>query len=160
MLSDVFHNVGYKDAAIPQDEPCQEIHLNIFERLSRALPGTKMSFLLIKVVIIGFLLLATVYISSLVQTSIDCTSEASVFSWEGNSYPLPYSCLENPMHRGAWQAAVHIVAQSQTWLKWLSSRSFFLGIKVLVPKVQSSSNKLKFIFFSFFPFIPTMGSRN
>ena len=114
-------------------------------------------FLLIKEVIIGFLLLATVYISSLVQTSIDCTSEASMFSWEGNSYPLQYSCLENPMHRGAWQAAVHRVAQSQTWLKWLSSRSVFLGMKVLTAKVQSSSNKLKFIFFLLFPFYPYNG---
>ena len=26
---------------------------------------------------------------------------------EGNGYPLQYSCLENPMHRGAWQATVH-----------------------------------------------------
>ena len=28
--------------------------------------------------------------------------------------------LENPMDRGAWQATVHSIAQSQTWLKWLS----------------------------------------
>ena len=28
--------------------------------------------------------------------------------------PLRYSCLENPMDRGAWQAAVHRVAKSQT----------------------------------------------
>ena len=26
---------------------------------------------------------------------------------EGNGNPLQYSCLENPMDRGAWQAAVH-----------------------------------------------------
>ena len=38
---------------------------------------------------------------------------------EGNSNPLPsqwqpkYSCLENPMDRGAWQAAVHRVTKSQ-----------------------------------------------
>ena len=32
----------------------------------------------------------------------------------------PYSCLENPMDRGAWWAIVHGVAQSQTLLKWLS----------------------------------------
>ena len=31
-----------------------------------------------------------------------------------------YSCLENPMGRGAWQALVHGVAESQTWLKQLS----------------------------------------
>ena len=33
---------------------------------------------------------------------------------EGNGYPLQYSCLENPMDRGAWQAVVHGVAKSQT----------------------------------------------
>ena len=29
---------------------------------------------------------------------------------EWNGYPLQYSCLENPMDRGAWQATVHGVA--------------------------------------------------
>ena len=32
----------------------------------------------------------------------------------GNGNPLQYSCLENPMDRGAWQATVHGVAKSQT----------------------------------------------
>ena len=31
--------------------------------------------------------------------------------------PLQYSCLENPMDRGAWWATVHGVTQSQAWLK-------------------------------------------
>ena len=35
---------------------------------------------------------------------------------EGNGTPLQYSCLENPMDRGAWWAAVHGVAKSWTWL--------------------------------------------
>ena len=35
---------------------------------------------------------------------------------EGNGTPLQYSCLENPMDRGAWWAAVHGVARSQTRL--------------------------------------------
>ena len=35
---------------------------------------------------------------------------------EGNGNPLPYSCLENPMDGGAWWAAVHGVARSQTRL--------------------------------------------
>ena len=39
---------------------------------------------------------------------------------EGNCYPLQYSCLENPMGRGAWQAIVHKLAKSLTGLKWLS----------------------------------------
>ena len=36
---------------------------------------------------------------------------------------LQYSCLENPMDRGAWQATVHRVAKSQTQLKQLSSHA-------------------------------------
>ena len=31
----------------------------------------------------------------------------------GNCYPLQYSCLENPMERGAWQATVHGVARGR-----------------------------------------------
>ena len=33
---------------------------------------------------------------------------------EGNGNPLLYSCLENPMDRGAWWATVHRVSKSQT----------------------------------------------
>ena len=33
---------------------------------------------------------------------------------EGNGNALQYSCLENPMERGAWWAIVHGVAKSQT----------------------------------------------
>ena len=33
---------------------------------------------------------------------------------EGNDNPLQYSCLENPMERGTWQATVHRVAKSWT----------------------------------------------
>ena len=35
---------------------------------------------------------------------------------EGNGTPLQYPCLENPMGEGAWWAAVHGVARSQTRL--------------------------------------------
>ena len=35
---------------------------------------------------------------------------------EGSGNPLQYSCLENPMHRGAWQVTVHGVTKSQTRL--------------------------------------------
>ena len=39
---------------------------------------------------------------------------------EGNGNPLQYSCLENPVDRRAWWAAVHGVTQSQTRLTRLS----------------------------------------
>ena len=35
----------------------------------------------------------------------------------GHSNPLQYSCLENPMDKGDWQATVHSVTKSQTRLK-------------------------------------------
>ena len=38
----------------------------------------------------------------------------------GNSNPLQYSCLENPMDKGAWQATVYRVTKSQTQLEGLS----------------------------------------
>ena len=52
-------------------------------------------------------------------TSLSCIGE-------GNGNPLQCSRLENPRDGGAWWAAVYGVAQSQTRLKWLSSR-IFLG---------------------------------
>ena len=39
--------------------------------------------------------------------------------------PFQYSCLENSMDRGAWQAAVHRVAKGQTRLKRLSVHTTF-----------------------------------
>ena len=42
---------------------------------------------------------------------------------EGNGNPLQYSCLENPVDRGAWRAAVQRVAQSRARLKRLRSSS-------------------------------------
>ena len=38
----------------------------------------------------------------------------------GHGNPLQYSCLENPMKRGAWCATVRRVWQSRRWPKWLS----------------------------------------
>ena len=47
--------------------------------------------------------------------------------WRKHGNPLQYSCLENPMDRGAcsWLgSSVHGVAQSQTWLKGLSTHAY------------------------------------
>ena len=38
------------------------------------------------------------------------------FPRAGNSKPIQYSCLGNPMDREAWWATVHGVAKSGTWL--------------------------------------------
>ena len=47
----------------------------------------------------------------------------------GHDNPLQYSCLENPMDKGAWRATVHGVTESQTRLKWLSTH-----MHILTPK--------------------------
>ena len=40
--------------------------------------------------------------------------ESGRYPGEGNGNPPQYSCLENPMGKGAWWAIVHGVAKSQT----------------------------------------------
>ena len=40
------------------------------------------------------------------------------FPGEGNGYPLQYSCLENPTHRGTW-GLQSMASQSQTWLSYV-----------------------------------------
>ena len=48
---------------------------------------------------------------------------------EGNGTPLQYSCLENPMDRGAWWAAVHGVAKSRTRLSDFTFTSHFYALE-------------------------------
>ena len=43
--------------------------------------------------------------------------ESQTLYGEGNGNPLQYSCLENPMDGGTWQAAVQRVAKSRTRLR-------------------------------------------
>ena len=43
---------------------------------------------------------------------------------EGHGNPLQYSCLKNPMDRGAWWFTVHGVAKSQTQLKKRSTKAY------------------------------------
>ena len=47
---------------------------------------------------------------------INIISMLYVIYGEGNGNPLQYSCLENPMDRGAWWAVVHGVTKSRTQL--------------------------------------------
>ena len=45
---------------------------------------------------------------------------------EGNGNPLQYSCLENPMDRGAWRAIVRGVPKSQTGLSMQARTEFMI----------------------------------
>ena len=44
----------------------------------------------------------------------------------GHGNSLQYSCLENPIDRGAWQVTVRRVIKSWTWLKWLNMNTGFI----------------------------------
>ena len=63
--------------------------------------------------------------------------------------PLQYSCPENPMDRGAWQAVVHRVTKSQRGLKWLNNtafssqgkNSFYSGLMLVSPHWSDPKGK-------------------
>ena len=58
---------------------------------------------------------------------------------EGNGTPLQYSCLENPMDRGAWKAAVHGVAEGRTRL---SNFTFTFHFHALEKEMATHSSVL------------------
>ena len=58
--------------------------------------------------------------SLFIGSGMRSTGPSGVQVREGNGTPLQYSCLENPMDGGAWWAAVHGVAKSQTRLSDLT----------------------------------------
>ena len=49
----------------------------------------------------------------------------------GHDNPLQYSCLENPMDKGAWRATIHRVEKRQTYLKQQSMHACMCGTEVL-----------------------------
>ena len=62
-----------------------------------------------------------------------------IYLGEGNGTPLQYSCLENPMDGGAWQAAVHVVAKS--WTR-LSDFTFTFHFHALEKEMATHSSVL------------------
>ena len=70
----------------------------------------------------------------------------------GHSNSLQYSCLENHMGRRAWQAAVHRVLQSWTWLKPLSTPTILYVLILflaLCPNFKRKSDIPSQLFFIF-----------
>ena len=82
----------------------------------------------------------------------------------GNGNLLQYSCLENPMDRGAWWATVCGVTESQTWLSgcgWAQHiltavRRSLIGVSICIYLIMSNVGKLfmslldMYMFFFFF----------
>ena len=57
--------------------------------------------------------------------------------WRRAWQPTPYSCLENPMDRGAWLATAHKVTQSRTQLKWFSMHACTTSVTQVNMMTQS-----------------------
>ena len=62
-------------------------------------------------------LVASTLLGNYVLDSHKKSYAQDMFIRKGNGTPLQYSCLENPMDGGAWQAAVHGVTKSWTQLR-------------------------------------------
>ena len=57
----------------------------------------------------------------------------------GNSNPFPYSCWENPMDRGAWQATVHGIAEPDT-CKHAYDTNWFYSLLSIFPLISASGH--------------------
>ena len=52
----------------------------------------------------------------------------------GCGKPLQYSCMENPIDRGAWHAIVHGITKSRTWLNQLSTEHTWIYFNLYLSK--------------------------
>ena len=64
---------------------------------------------------------------------------------EGNGNPLQYSCLGNPLDRGAWRALVHEIAKSRTWLSNEHTASIMVAsqVKLVIKNLPASVGDLR-----------------
>ena len=89
-------------------------------------------------------------VKNLLGNAGDVRDAASISGWarssgEGNGNPRHDSYLESRMERGAWQAVVHRVAKSRTWLKGLSTAQWISATRrCCVPKWGGSSSGCSF----------------
>ena len=67
---------------------------------------------------------------------------------EGNGNPLQYSCLENSINRGAWQATVHGVTMNWTWLNDYLFTSFPFSEHALLSTLLGNQEEGQIFFHS------------
>ena len=89
-----------------------------------------------------------IFFESYKYVFMNCQVLLWLYFGEGNGNPLQCSCLENPMDREAWQAAVRGIAQSRTRLKRLGGGGggYILALNVTAQKFLK---QFKAVFFSF-----------
>ena len=75
------------------------------------------------------IMLAEVFFGQCLARNKYLVNYMNFFFREGNGTPLQYSCLENPMGGGAWQAAVHGVAESWTQLSDFAFTFYFHALE-------------------------------
>ena len=61
---------------------------------------------------------------------------------EGNGNPLQYSCLENPVDRGAWWATVHGTAKEKDVTSQMSSHMQVILIWILLMNIIQTNFKV------------------
>ena len=74
------------------------------------------------------------------------TPEWGSASGEGNGSPLQYSCLKNPMDRGAWWATIHGVTENRTWLSGFHTQVLYKALesqKWIVKVFRSNLSSMK-----------------
>ena len=76
--------------------------------------------------------------------------DASLIPGNGNGNPFKYSCLENPMDRGAWWVTVHGVTKELDTTEQLNNNSN----SVLVPQLVESSSLQNFQYLVYFYCVP------
>ena len=63
----------------------------------------------------------------------------------GHGNSLQYPCLQNPMDRGSWWAAIHTVTKSQTWLKQFSTPALAIPLPGIYQNKLKSSHSNRYI---------------
>ena len=85
------------------------------------------------------------------NTFVQSLAQSRYSPGEGNGNSLQYSCLENPMDRGAWWATVHGVAKSRTRLSGYTQYTMVNKVGKIFPLIEhmmsdeTNMNKVKHI---------------
>ena len=123
-------------------------------------PSRLVSIILIFVIVLFYLLKSFPSGSDIKESACNAGDLGSIPGMgrslgEGNGNPLQCSCLENPMDRGAWRAAVHGVTELDM-TEWLSLSLLLFLLYFLKMLRNTSSIILKNLLYLFSVFFPVL----